>query len=119
MIYDMKPVDGLHAVFTISFHGHKFAEAYGGNAIDVYEVFCNLKRFDERRADDFMHGAQLGLFHVAYGCNIRVVDMAHVPPRATPWPPIAPRPDPTPTQNAVQVDTKPQSTAQYQPHKKR
>lgn len=61
MFYDLSPVDGQPTTFVISTEGKPLAHITGGNVFDLYNVYCELKRFDERRADDFMHGVVFGL----------------------------------------------------------
>ncbi len=66
MIYSIEDIsDGGQPIIRVIFHdGQTAAELRGGNAGVVALTFENLRRQDERRADDYMAGVMAGLFHM-------------------------------------------------------
>lgn len=66
MIYSIEEiVEGTRPAFRVLFHdGQTVAELRGGNALVIAISFENLRRQDERLADEYMAGVMAGIFHM-------------------------------------------------------
>lgn len=107
MYYDLIPVEKQPNTFHIHRLGEHVGTLNGGNGPTMYRIFCDMRRLDERRADDFMHGVVAGLQYptlAGTGARLRLLTDQSIewPPRDTT--PIAPRVTaPTLTQDAATV----------------
>lgn len=94
MYYDLIPVEKQPNTFHIHRLGEHVGTLNGGNGPTMYRIFCDMRRLDERRADDFMHGVVAGLQYptlAGTGARLRLLTDQSIewPPRDTT--PIAPR----------------------------
>jgi len=73
MIYSIEEIgggEGTERGVRVLFHdGQTVAELRGGNASVIALTFENLRRQDERRADDYMAGVVAGLCHMIIRSN--------------------------------------------------